>query len=949
MLPSKGILTPRQQSPRVAQRVLANGLTLYLSPQHNCPRVECRIVVKAGAAQDPPHATGVAHMLEHLMFKGSEVIGTLDAPKELPLLREIKESFERLKGVGPEEERIILKHIDRLNQQAVAVSLPGEYDQILSHLGAEGVNAYTRLDETIYRCDIPSNELSRWAVLELERFQRPLMRSFLTEIEAIYEEYNQDLDDDFSRARDLLMAGLFPNHPYGRWGILGKKEHLCCPSLENLEAFRQTWYRPDNMALCLAGDFIVEEVLTLLEGTWGCWRPPQAEKKPLPTVAHPLGPRKSQVFSLQGRDSAFVLTGFRFGGRKSPEYPYLYLLDLLLSNSQAGMIDLNLIQRQRILTGGSSLTASGDHGWFVLYGVPRAKQSLGGVHRLLMKQLRVVQRRQYDGDILSGIIKILEIEEIQSRGSSEMADALSECFAEGLSWEESQSFLGRLRRIRPEELSTFVKKSFNIPYVRVDKKEGEPLGLELMEKLEVTPLQLDYDGESPFFQSLRKVSPEVQEPFLPAYEEVLSHQPLGKGIQLTHSLNEENGLFEISFIFFEGKSASPWLPLVAEYFFHLGTQSLSPGEVQKRAFLLGADIDFQVDLERSLLTLSGKEEDLPAILELLEELVKSPRGSCHSYQRYWESILKRRRDGKMNKRTLLLGALYSWGLYGPDSPFRTILSERELAEGSHHRLIAELQRLFTLPHHIAYHGNRPLEGIRALLEKYHLPQTQGKPEPRTSKVYREKAGEGKILFLHHDMVQAEIYRLAVLHPFSFTHLPSLTLFNEFFGAGLNSLFFQEVREARGLAYSAYSHISTPDLLREPHILQTYVGTQGKKLLEALEVVDSLLRHPPKASKSFKESQQVLLKGMASQRILGADIFWSWWEARELGLDPTFQKELFHALASYSFPEMEDYFQKWVCQAPQTVLVLGNREDLDREGLAKKGELQEMDIDELFGY
>jgi len=349
---------------------LSNGLRLYLSCQNHKPRIETRIVVKAGSAQDPPESTGTAHILEHLMFKGSELIGSLETEKERILLTKIKEAFEELRILDKEsQKKELFRKIDALSQKASHLSLPGEYDRILSHLGARGVNAYTSISETVYKCDIPSIELARWLRLESERFSRPVIRSFLTEIEAIYEEFNQDLDDDFSRARDLLLSGLFPGHEYGTHTILGKKEHIKAPSLEQIETFRDTWYRPDNMAICLAGDFDRQEALGLMEETWGLWRP-RPLTHPLPSLKRAVKLKGRQRKTLRGADSEFTMVGFRFEGNNTEDHTLLSMVDLILNNSQAGLIDLNLVQKQKIQDGGSSLSWAGDYSWFVLYGTP---------------------------------------------------------------------------------------------------------------------------------------------------------------------------------------------------------------------------------------------------------------------------------------------------------------------------------------------------------------------------------------------------------------------------------------------------------------------------------------------------------------------------------------------------------------------------------------------------
>ncbi|MDC7241932.1 MAG: insulinase family protein [Spirochaetales bacterium] len=926
---------------------LSNGLTLYLSCRSDKPRIETRIVIKAGSAQDPPESTGAAHILEHLMFKGSESIGALSRDEEREVLKEISDAFTVLRTLKDEKLRDEqFKKIDALNQKASSLGLAGEYDRILSHIGARGVNAYTSISETVYKCDIPSIELERWVRLEAERFSRPVIRSFLTEIEAIYEEFNQDLDDDFSRARDLLLSGLFPGHEYGSHTILGDREHIKAPSLEKIEEFRNIWYRPENMAICLAGDFDRKEALSLIEESWGTWMPAALDVK-VPTIRKAPRIKGRHRKSLKGADSEFTMTGFRFGGVRSEDYSLLSMLDLILNNSQAGLIDLNLVQRQKILEGGTSLSAAGDYSWFVLYGTPGPGQSLGSVHRLLMKQLDLIRKGDFDPRLLTGAIKYLEIEQTQDLESNQIVNAFADCFAEGVSWREYLGRLDRLKNLTAGDLISFVREKFTDACVRVDKKEGDDGAQELVDKPEISAVKLDHNRDSDYFRSLKENNPGYRSPSFPDYNKVLTHGTLTSSIDLSCLENEKNDLFELTFIFPEGKSSSPWLPVAGDYFPYLGTDRLSPEAIQKEAFLLGIELSFQVDLDRTVFSLYGKNEDLEKALAFVQNLIRRGEGDRKSYRKYIQGLIKRRQDARLSKKVLLFGGLYSWGLYGEESPFRDVLSEKALKGNSADSLTYELRRLFDLPHRIFYYGGRSSDEMKSLLTGYHPGSLENPAELRQAKEYRELDGEGKIFFTHHDMVQAELFRLAPQRTFDPGQLASITLFNEFFGAGLNSLFFQEIREARGLAYTAYSSITVPELPGNRHIIQSYLGTQSDKLPEALAEMDRLFSSVPAEGRLFDEARTALVKSQSSDRITDSDIFWSWWEAKELGLDPDYRSRVFRDLEEYSYPAMEEYFKESVIPVKSNILILGDRDELDLKALEKRGPVRELTIDELF--
>src|SRR5690606_28717692 len=150
---------------------LENGLKIYLSQIKDEPRIQTHIVVRTGSNNDPEDNTGLAHYLEHMLFKGTSKIGTVDWEKESKLLKQISDLYEEhKKETNPEAKIAIYKKIDVLSFEASKYAVPNEYDKLISSVGASGTNAHTWFDETIYHNNIPSNELERWLIIEADRF-----------------------------------------------------------------------------------------------------------------------------------------------------------------------------------------------------------------------------------------------------------------------------------------------------------------------------------------------------------------------------------------------------------------------------------------------------------------------------------------------------------------------------------------------------------------------------------------------------------------------------------------------------------------------------------------------------------------------------------------------------------------------------------------------------------
>ena len=182
---------------------LENGLTVYMTVYKDSPRIQASIAVRAGSKHDPADATGLAHYLEHLLFKGTDRFGTKDFEREQPLLDEIIYLYEEYdRATDPDERQEIYREIDTISNVAATYAIPNEYDKMLTSLGATGTNAYTWVEQTVYVNTIPANQIENWLAIEAERFRKPVMRLFHTELEVVYEEKNR--------------SGVFRGHPQRR-------------------------------------------------------------------------------------------------------------------------------------------------------------------------------------------------------------------------------------------------------------------------------------------------------------------------------------------------------------------------------------------------------------------------------------------------------------------------------------------------------------------------------------------------------------------------------------------------------------------------------------------------------------------------------------------------------------------------------------------------------------
>ncbi|MBQ5408012.1 MAG: insulinase family protein, partial [Prevotella sp.] len=362
---------------------LDNGLKVYLSINKEKPRIQTFIAVRTGSKNDPAETTGLAHYLEHLMFKGTKQFGTSNPDAEAPYLNDIKNRYEAYRKLTDNEARKKAYHeIDSVSQLAAQYNIPNEYDKLMAAIGAQGTNAYTSNDVTCYTEDIPSNEIENWAKIQSDRFQNMVIRGFHTELEAVYEEYNIGLSSDQRKLFATTSKMLWPNHPYGTQTTIGTQEHLKNPSIVNIENYFNKWYRPNNVAICMAGDFDFDQTIAIIDKYFSGWKPGADVKQPVFASLPPLTSPKDTT--IVGQEAEQIWVAWRAKQANSLQADTLELMEDVLSNGRAGLFDLGLNQTMKVQRAGAGSELMHDHGGFFLIGSPKQGQSLDEVKTLML-------------------------------------------------------------------------------------------------------------------------------------------------------------------------------------------------------------------------------------------------------------------------------------------------------------------------------------------------------------------------------------------------------------------------------------------------------------------------------------------------------------------------------------------------------------------------------------
>lgn len=927
---------------------LDNGLQVYLSYNADEPRIATLIGVRAGSTSDPVETTGLAHYFEHMMFKGTSKIGTLNWEKESIELDVISDLFEQHRNTDdPLLKKSIYHEIDSVSQIAASYVAANEYDKLVSSLGAKRTNAGTSYESTMYINDIPSNEFKKWLKLESERFENIVLRLLHTELETVYEEYNMYQDMDRSRANKALMEGLFPTHPYGRQ-VIGLPEHLKNPSMVNIYDFAKTWYRPNNMAIALAGDLDMDNAIVQINETFG-----QLEANPnLPLIEQPTEEPITEpvIKEVIGPDAAALSLAFRFNGAKSMDEKYVTLIDMLLSNSQAGLIDINLNQQQKVLRAGCYSYFMNDYGMHSFYGQPREGQSLEELRDLLLGELEKIKNGEFDEWMIEAVINDMKLSLIRRQeGNISRAYNFMSLFIQNLSYAESLAFLDELEKISKEDIKNFAKENYSDNYVVVYKRTGENSGLVKVEKPEITPVEINREDQSDFYKALTAEKSATIEPVFVNFEDKIQTQDLSSGIEISYIKNNNNELFTLQYIIDMGKKHNMMLPLAFNYLPYLGTEKYSPEDLQKEFFKYGLSMNVSASNERCYVYITGLQESFDKGIELLEHVLNNAQPNEKAYNDYIDGILKKRTDAKLNKSTILWSGLFNYGKYGSFNPKTNIIPESELKVIDPIQLTDLLKEIYAYKHRLFYYGSEDLSAVVPVIEKYHhVPETL-LPYPHPVNFREEPTDNNNVYFVDYDMSQVNIVMLAKGPSFDKTLIPPAKLFGEYFGGGLSSIVFQEIREARGLAYSAFSDFSTPRNLDQSHYLFGFVGTQSDKLKDATDALLGLMNDMPMAQKQFDLAKESIMKKIETERIIKTNIFWTYQGNLDRGIDYDIRKDVYEYCQQTDMESFEQFFNEYIKGNNFTFLILGNKKEVDMNVLGELGVVKELTLEEIFNY
>ncbi len=932
---------------------LSNGLTVVVSPNPAEPRAFVMIATRAGSKQDPPKNTGLAHYLEHLLFKGTDRYGTLDYQREKPYLDAIEALYEAYNQTADSLKRLtIYKAIDSVAQLAAARAIPNEYDRMVSALGAQGTNAFTSTDVTAYINDVPAHHVEALLRLEAERFRAPVLRLFHTELEAVYEEKNISIDNENREMNEKLMAALFPDHPYGTQTTIGTIEHLKNPSIRAIRQYYETYYVPNNMVVIVAGDVKPEEVVKWVEKYFGSYQP-----KPVPPFPYQKGapsPLKKPVrVEAVGPGAPYVQIAFRLPPVGTREALLARVADQILSNSVAGLLDEMLVQTRKAKSAYSYLILYPDHSAEVIGAEPRVGGTLEETEKLLLSVVEALRKGQFDESLIIAAINDLDFTQQESwRSNRSRAQRLLSIFAAQTPWQEGLYDIAQMRTITKAELVAFIKKYYDPKRcVIAYKRQGERPNLPKVPKPPITPLPLNREAVSEyaqrFLQDIQQVP--LPQPTFVDYNRVFEREMVKSRVSLYGLRNTDDSLFTLIWYVPQGSWHDKWLPLMFSYLDQVGPQGQSLQTFKRRLFLLGARLSFTASEQESYVVLKGLHRNFLPAVRLVDSLLNLPTVDETAWDFIRQNTLKNRENAKKNPA--MIGRMLSlYGLYGPQHPQAYIPSRSELETMRAATLTSRLQALWKSPWELYYDGPASATQVAKMLEEVlTVPASWEAPQP-PKQFEMQQTPPKKVYFVHFPMVRAEMTWIFRSEKYQDDLRPLANLFTEYFGGGMSGVVFQQIREAKGLAYSSGGFFAAPRHPQLHYYAMGYVGTQADKLLDAYKAMealwDSLHIEPPLVNLAKKS----LLAQMTTKRLRHEEVFFDFWTARRFGKTTELRADVYKALPDLETTHLERFYQQYVQGHPRLLLLVGDRSRLPLEGLKTYGlEVKEISLEEVFGY
>lgn len=932
---------------------LDNGLTVIVNEDSQSPSILGCFVVKAGSVDEPADATGLAHYLEHVLFKGSQNIGTTNWDKEKVHYNKIIALYDQLAKTPETEREAIQQQINEESLLAGQYTINNEFSNLIQAMGGTSLNAATGYDMTFFFNVIPSFMLNKWLVLQADRFENPVFRGFQAELETVYEEKNMYSDDAFSVLQEEFTQLLYgAGNPYAR-PIIGLTQHLKTPSISKLIEFYNTFYVPSNMALVLSGDLKVDDAKKLVEETLGKWKSTNDIKR---AKIEELVIEKKSTIKMKLTPMPVVLLGYKGAPSGSADTYKLSVLGNVLNNSnKTGLLDKIVLDGdiQGISVSVSSQRQAGD---ITIMGIPvydgpqRRYGSLSRVESDIVKTIKQL----IDGNVDDWLIRSVKDElimnfELAKESNLNYGMLLAQAYATDIPISDHEKYVEIIKGITKEDIVALAKKYFDAPYTVLQSLVGEPKK-DKLSKPKYKPIVPAKGQTSTLAKKILDEKVEIP-PFKPIdFTKDFSMGELAQGVTLYHTQSPESNIFSLTIQYGAGSAEIPGLNYSVNLMNRAGVMALhTPYELKKEFSKLGCTVNFSNNKSYTYVTLRGKESSLAKACQLLSRTYLMPSldekqiNSLIGGQLGARSMESKDKDAQSR-------ALNEYLRYGKNSSFLNRLSETEILELTVSKLAADFIKATQYVTTVHFTGKNTYDVVKNILTNNLAFPANLKPTNSPVSTPTAEYAENTVYLINNKNArQGEVYFFIQGDDYQLDQSPVVDAFNEYFGGGFNGLVLQEIRELRSFAYTASANYNTPPVANRKSMLTGYLGTQGDKTIDAvsefLRLINDMPQYPERIENIKDYLHQATVSSSPSVRQITQVV--ENWKQSGYSEDPRVNwVEAYNAL---TFDDLVKFYNQKIKGKPVAIGIVVNTSLIDTKQLSNFGKVVKLDSKKIFKY
>jgi predicted Zn-dependent peptidase len=914
---------------------LENGLTVLLWEDHDQPDVTGYVVVRAGAVDEPAEYTGLAHYLEHMLFKGTQRIGALNWEAEKPIYDSIIALYDQYSDAkDPKVREQLATQINECSMREAKISSTEDFFNMLDLIGAEGVNAYTSYDLTAYHNSFPAAEMYRWLTIFSDRLINPVFRTFQAELENVFEEYNMYANEPSSQAQKQLMEDIYKGSPYER-DVIGLPEHLKNPRLSRLIEFYNTWYVPNNMALILVGDFDSEETKPMIEATFSRLQPKELPSRPSYPSVNLTG--KKHYNLGYNPQIAWVYPGVKEG---DPDQDVLEFVCDLLYNGQTGLLD-QVNTKGDVSQAYAFLDARRNDGRIIVMSVPyydanqQMFESDKQTESIIMKEIDKIKNGEISDELIANV-KHMYAQQYKAFNESPSAkmSVLVDAFTYAKPIDDIFTANAKIQALSKEEIVRVAKKYFNADHMTLsfDEASSTPKA-KTLPKPNIKPLDPVKNAKTEYAAEFMKLPKgQLKQTFNDFTDVKVSS--LGENITLHYTPNTKNDIFTLTLRYGVGEHEMPLLPYAAMLMNNagiMGSPATEGKDFKMQLAELGASVAYGCNESYFYIAISGEYENINKIMNLVNRQLLMP----YLEQKQLDAVkgneffsrLSRQKRTAVQKSALMQYAMYGKkSAYLDEVPFLDIYT---LGLPKVQSLVAQA-RTYALD--AFYCGTLPEDKIVA-----ELPLTEGM-QPSKSPFVQDRVQYDKptVLFLPNSNVQqADLYFYINGRPYDIASDVNSDAFNQYMSGGFTGIIMNEIRVKRSMAYSAYGVDATPELPGKDCYFIGYVGTQSDKVNDAINVYLDILADMPADSTNIealraalKQASQTAKPSMRSK----AAAFEHW---QRIGYKDDPARVNAAKIDALTFEDIEKFYKENVQGKPVTIILMGDPKKINLKEIEKK--------------